>query len=178
MERPSFAERVRPWLPALFWVAVIALESTEIFTSEKTGSWLFKIVTGIFGPVSRRELAIANAVLRKIGHFVGYAILSYFFFRGWRGRFVGQLLARGENLRAATRDVINAWRGRWAVYSVLMAVGVASLDELHQSILPGRTGTWHDVVLDGFGAVAAQLIFAAVSSQRRAVNIEEEQKVS
>jgi VanZ family protein len=174
-EQPNFSARLRPWLPALLWLVVIAWESTDLFTSENTGHWLYAIVTAIFGHVNRRELLAFHAVLRKAGHFVGYAILSYFFLRGWRGRFVTRLNAHGP--RAA--DWLRPWKLRWAVAAVLMTVVVASLDEFHQSMIPGRTGAWHDVVLDGIGGIAAQLLVVAASPlSRRAVEVEEEQKVS
>jgi len=35
---------------------------------------------------------------------------------------------------------------------------VASLDEWHQTFIPSRTGTWHDVVLDGSAAVGGQIL--------------------
>jgi VanZ family protein len=35
---------------------------------------------------------------------------------------------------------------------------VASLDEWHQSYLPSRTGTVHDVVLDTCAGIAAQFL--------------------
>jgi hypothetical protein len=35
---------------------------------------------------------------------------------------------------------------------------VASLDEWHQSFLPSRTGTIHDVVLDTTAGLAAQIL--------------------
>ena len=40
----------------------------------------------------------------------------------------------------------------------LYATLVASLDEWHQSYLPSRTGTWHDVVLDSTAALIAQIL--------------------
>jgi len=33
-----------------------------------------------------------------------------------------------------------------------------SIDEIHQSFVPSRTGTWHDVVLDMAGAAVAQIL--------------------
>jgi len=50
------------------------------------------------------------------------------------------------------------WAWRWAQVAFFMTVLVASLDEWHQSFIPSRTGTWHDVVLDGAAAVGAQIL--------------------
>jgi len=39
-----------------------------------------------------------------------------------------------------------------------LTVVTASMDEIHQTFLPYRTGRWQDVVLDTSGAFALQLI--------------------
>ncbi len=178
MEPRSFAERLRPWIPALFWIAVIAWESTGLFTSENTFWWLYSVVSFAFGAVDREKLALANGVLRKGGHFAGYALLSYLFFVGWRGRFFSKRNLSRRQLRAAGHALAHVWRGRWAWYAVLMTVAVASLDEFHQTFLPGRTGTWRDVVLDGIGAICAQLVvLVANPGAREPVEVPEEEKV-
>ena len=41
---------------------------------------------------------------------------------------------------------------------VLVTLVVASLDEFHQTFLPGRTGTYRDVILDTFGGIFAQIL--------------------
>ncbi len=178
MENRTWSERLRPWVPALFWLAVIAWESTGLFTAQNTSGWLYSVTSFFFGAVDREKVALANAVLRKIGHFTGYAILSYLFFAGWRGRFFSKLNTSRRQLRAAGNALANAWRGKWAVHSALMTVAVASADELHQTFLAGRTGTWHDVVLDGCGAIFAQLlIMMANPGPREPVEVPEEEKV-
>ncbi len=152
MTERSFGERVRPWIPALLWVGVIACESTGLFSAENTGRWLWQIVTRLFGAVNRQEFQLAHSILRKVGHFVGYGVLSYFFYVGWRGRYLSQLrLARKELGRATGR----AWRGRWAALAIGMTFVVAALDEFHQLFLPNRTGLFRDVLLDTLGGVAA-----------------------
>ncbi len=51
-----------------------------------------------------------------------------------------------------------------------MAVGVALLtaivDELHQSFVPGRTGSPYDVLLDLTGAITVQVLVWAVWSRK------------
>ena len=48
-----------------------------------------------------------------------------------------------------------------------MTALVASLDEWHQSYLPSRTGTWHDVVLDSTAALIAQILLYIFLRSRR-----------
>ncbi len=174
MAKRSFEQRLRPWVPAILWIAVIAWESTSTFSSEHTGHWLYAIMSFVFGPVNHRYFDPIHAVLRKAGHFVGYGLLSYFFFLGWRGRYLSKVRLSRDELRAAWGRL---WRPRWALLAVAMTFVVAALDEGHQTMLPSRTGVFRDVVLDTLGGVFAQiLIFAA--NPRRPVEVREEEKVS
>ena len=99
------------------------------------------------------KIAFWNNLLRKTGHVIGYAIMSILFFRSWRGTFP----------RLST-----PWCLQWATIALLSTALIASLDELHQSFLPSRTGALHDVLLDTAAALSAQLIlFAALRSKSR-----------
>jgi VanZ family protein len=91
--------------------------------------------------------------LRKLGHFVGYFMLSLLLFRAWRAT-----LPRARASR---------WSISWARLSFFMTVLVASLDEWHQTFLPSRTGRWQDVVLDGSAALVAQILIWILNSFRR-----------
>ena len=134
----------KQWIPALIWIGVITVESTDMFSSEHTGSVLYVIATRILGPVSPVAFDIWHHYVRKTGHFVGFAVLSYLLFRAWRAT----LPLRG----------IGLWSLAWARVSLLMSVMVATLDEWHQTTIASRTGNFADVVLDSSAALAAQLV--------------------
>jgi len=51
-----------------------------------------------------------------------------------------------------------------AVLALAGTAAVASLDELHQSFLPNRTGIPSDVLLDCSGAVVILLLYLALRS--------------
>jgi len=49
---------------------------------------------------------------------------------------------------------------RSQAFSVLgLSILYAMTDEFHQTFVPGRTGVWTDVVIDGLGAVAGLWLF-------------------
>jgi VanZ family protein len=48
-----------------------------------------------------------------------------------------------------------------------MTALVACLDEWHQTYLPSRTGTLHDVLLDSVAALVAQIVLFAILRSRR-----------
>ena len=133
----------RAWVPALIWLGVIAVESTNLFSSQHTSRILYPLFHLWFG-LSWEQFEPWHFFLRKTGHVFGYGLLSILLFRAWR-----VTILRAENPR---------WSIVWASVGFLMTALVASLDEWHQSFLPSRTGAVHDVVLDSAAGFAAQLL--------------------
>ncbi|MEA2165376.1 MAG: hypothetical protein QOK37_3503 [Thermoanaerobaculia bacterium] len=126
------------WLPPIAWATVILAASSDLFSSSHTGGWIATLTGRLGYGLDPATLALINKILRKAGHLTAYGILSALSFRALRGK--------------QTR-----WTLRWAVGAVLLAMLVASIDEFHQSFIPSRTGTWHDVFLDAAGAALMQI---------------------
>lgn len=143
---PSTTRILKVWLPSAIWLAVIVVESTNLGSAEHTSRILYPLFHFLFG-IDPARSAEWNAVLRKIGHFVGYFTLSALLFRSWRATFP----------RLSTR-----WCLQWATVAFLSASLVATLDEWHQSYLKSRTGTLNDVLLDSGAALFAQIMLFAV----------------
>ncbi len=133
------------------WICVIVLESSDLGSSEHTGVILRSIWRALFGKPSPATFAFVHNLIRKTGHFVGYAILSWLIFRALRRTW-----QNGQEILRRTRNYF--WQMRWSVGAVLGTAVVASLDEIHQTFNPARTGRWQDVVLDSCGAIALQLL--------------------
>jgi len=171
----------KAWIPALIWLGVIVLESTNLGSAEHTFRYLYPLFHFLFG-MDRARFLVWNHALRKTGHVVGYSVLSWLLFRAWRatipvgGRRVPLRQAQGRPSPASKahteepaplpaggaspdlRLLPPRWSFAWARVSFLMTALVASLDEWHQSYLPSRTGRWQDAVLDSCAALAAQLL--------------------
>ena len=151
--RPSRWALVRAWLPTFLWIGVIACESTSLFTSTNTQGWLYRILIHINLWLAMHAPAI-NAVGRKVGHFVGYGIMGSFAFLGWTELFRYKRESYLASAGKLTR-VTPTWQLRAAALAVLVTFVVASMDEYHQSFVPGRGPAFHDVLLDTSGAVIA-----------------------
>jgi VanZ family protein len=141
------------WWPALLWAAVISGFSTGTFTSENTGHIIIPALRWLFPHASPDTLELMHHVIRKCGHLTEYFILSLLILRGIR------------NGRSGVR-----WT--WALATILLVAAYASLDEFHQSFVPGRTALVTDVMIDTAGGAAAQLATAlflsrSTSRQRR-----------
>jgi VanZ family protein len=135
---------LRAWLLTSLWLVVIALESTNMGSSDNTGHIFYPVFRLLFH-LNPAQFEIWHHLLRKLGHFVGYFTLSVLFFRSWSVSFP---------------SVSTRWCAQWATLAFFSTSLVASIDEWHQTSLPSRTGRLNDVLLDATaGAVAQFAIF-------------------
>ncbi len=134
---------LKAWIAAILWLIVIAIESTNLASSNNTSRILYPLLHFLFG-IDLKHFEHLHFYLRKGGHVFGYGMLSILLFRAWR----------------ETLPAINGvkWTLRWAILAVLGTAVVASLDEWHQSFIPSRTGTPRDVLLDTCAGIAAQIL--------------------
>lgn len=131
---------LRAWLPVAIGVGVIVLESTTFFGANHTSGPLRWIYQSIFGAVSDTEWAVIHFYTRKSGHFLGYGLLALAWLRAW-------WLTLPKSVFVTD-----------ALLALLGTTMTASADELHQTFLPGRTGTPWDVLIDCSGAITLQLL--------------------
>ena len=132
---------LKRWWPALAWAVVISGFSTSVFTAEHTSRIIIPILHWLFPHATTQTLAWMHHIIRKCAHFTEYFILSLLILRGIRGE------RRETHLR-------------WALVAIIVVAGYASLDELHQAFVPGRTAAVTDVLLDTTGGIAAQVVAA------------------
>jgi VanZ family protein len=157
------------------WLGVIRLESTDYASAGNTFGLLYKVCTVIFGRVDPQLLIAVNEMLRKSGHFIGYAMLSALVFLALKQTHRDRLKpVLQRSWGAFFRD---AWQFDWALIAVLFTMMTAALDEIHQTFLPSRTGRWQDVALDTAGALVMQLLIYALSAhavgRHRRTSVEE-----
>ena len=154
--KPSVRDLFRNWWPVAVWLVVIRLESTDYASASNTFSLMYRVAQAIFGRIDPAFVFAVDRILRKCGHIVGYAILSLLVFlalkythrdrlRPWLRRPWGIFL----------RDI---WQLEWAATAVLFTAVTGAFDEIHQSFIPSRTSSWHDVALDTAGALVIQLL--------------------
>ena len=127
--------------------------------SKQTGQMLLSFIAVFHSHVEGPTLELANHLLRKSGHFLGYGTLGVIFCRAWAAQ-----LNRFTTL--TWTDV----RLRGAILGVLSVFLVACADEYHQSFLPGRTSTFTDVLLDTCGALIVNtIVFLVLAARRRSL---------
>jgi VanZ family protein len=134
---------LKRWWPALAWAILISIFSTGAFTSENTSRIIIPVLHWLFPRLPMETLLLIHHYVRKSAHFTEYFILSLLLLRGIRGENRGTKLA-------------------WALLAIAIVACYASLDEFHQSFVPGRTAAVPDVLIDTSGGIAAQAIAALV----------------
>jgi VanZ family protein len=127
------------WLPVAVGIAIIMMESTELFGADHTSHPLRWLWEAVFGPVSAAHWEMIHHHIRKTGHFVGYGLIGLTWLRAW-----WMTLPHSQFVKDAS-------------LALLGTAMVASCDEWHQSYLPNRTGSPWDVLLDCCGALTLQL---------------------
>ncbi len=159
MLRPPFKVLARNWWPVAVWLVVIRMESTDYASAGNTFTLLYDTCTVVFRRADPLLIFELDAVLRKLGHFTGYAILSALVF-----------LALKHTHRDRLKPVVqrtwgtffrDSWQLDWALIAALFTLMTAAFDEIHQTFLPSRTGRWQDVVIDTGGGLLIQLLLYA-----------------
>lgn len=145
------------WLPAIFGLLVISIESTAVMRGANTGRWLLDLCNSVWGQADGPTVATANIMLRKTGHFAGYGTLGLLFRRGWYA-----------SLRRRWAGTSGGLRGAAAALAVSSTFLVASADEWHQQFLAGRVSSRYDVLLDTAGAILFNIALLKILAWRRA----------
>jgi VanZ family protein len=125
------------WFPAIVWAGIILAGSTDILSSQKTSRILVPLIKWFAPNISQENLIRTQFFIRKLGHITEYAILSILF---WRAR------------RKPQKWLPQPWLWREALVAIVLALMIASADEIHQSFEKTREGSVRDVMIDGVGA--------------------------
>ena len=139
---------VLTWLPVAVCLVVIGFESTDTFSSAHTAGWLRHLVEALLGPIHQVSWDRANFRVRKTGHFLGYGMMGLAWLRAWLLTWSATRQRRG----------IHVWRICCIIMALCCTLFWATVDELHQTTIPSRTGLASDAWLDTSGAAVLILL--------------------
>lgn len=148
------------WLPAITLMLIVFLSSSQSYqeqtlvpnieknTSEQWIADFFGEISFNYGghEISVESVGGASFIeffIRKAAHFFCYALLAALFIFALMGR------KREDNIRSFSGRKLSAL----LLYAILLSFLYACSDELHQSLIPGRTAMVEDVLLDTSGAI-------------------------
>ncbi|MFL6527443.1 MAG: VanZ family protein [Chthoniobacterales bacterium] len=133
----SRAKVVRRWVIAIGWMLLIFIGSSNVLSAEHTSRFLTPFLRWLDPTISVSTIAAIHFTVRKLGHFTEYAVLALLLWRALRISLIHK------------SDVAIA-----AICFGCAAIYAAS-DEFHQSFIPSRTSSPHDVLIDCVGAAFA-----------------------
>jgi VanZ family protein len=140
------------WMPVLIWLSLIFIGSTDLMSAEHTSRIIGPVLRWFNPDISAETIAQIQFIVRKTAHITEYAILASLLWRAFRA-----------GVRWQTR-MLRLFIAVWFVCAVF-----AASDEFHQSFVPSRTASAHDVMIDICGALIGLLIcrsFARAKSSR------------
>ena len=143
------------WIPVLLGLAAICFESTPLMGGNNTARWFAEIWPKVLGSANSPFVGALHHFLRKLGHFTGYGTLGLLLRKAWSHSVRAYMNMIGSRLMLAATAL-----------SVSFTFLVGSLDEWHQSIVPGRISCCRDVLIDTGGALLFNAIFWAIRARK------------
>lgn len=140
---------VKYWMPAIVWMALIFIGSTDMLSAEHTSRFLAPFLRWLDPQITWATLNAVQTIIRKLGHVTEYAILAALLWRGVRGCAV--------------------WKSKMSILFAIVWIACAifaASDEFHQSFVPSRTSSFHDVMIDVCGALVGLTICVALASRK------------
>ena len=136
-------------MPAILWMTIIFLGSSDMLSAEHTSRFLVPFLRWLDPQISFAALNAIQLGIRKLGHLTEYAVLAMLLWRALRG---------------GTR-----WQMKMSILFLVATLACAifaASDEFHQSFVPSRTPSPHDVMIDICGALIGLAICVAVASRK------------
>jgi VanZ family protein len=155
VRRPALSAR---WLYALLAIGFIACTSTSLTSGMHSQVIVNDLWRAAFGQWHFAATSELNVLLRKVSHFIGYGMIGLIFRNAWQGS-----LRLGVGRRWIDARLFAAS----SALSILSIFLLASLDEWHQTIVPGRVGCFGDVMIDTAGAIFINAVFWAAVARNR-----------
>ena len=121
---------------AALWLAIVLLMGASFFAAQQTAVFVLPVLRFLAPHASFRQLNTIHFGIRKVAHATEYGILALLWFKAL-------VLSARRTPRAAA----------WIAVSVCVLCAFA--DEAHQSMLPMRSGSARDFVIDSLAAVGA-----------------------
>jgi VanZ family protein len=148
-------ERVRSflkyWLAVLIWMGIIFSASSDTGSLRHSSRIIEPVLRWLFPHISDNTVGWVVFIARKCAHMTEFGVLGLLLWRAVR-----------KPLRTNPRP----WSWKLAGGTILLVALYASSDEFHQSFVPGRDASVHDVMIDTLGGAGGMLLLWALGSWR------------
>jgi VanZ family protein len=143
--------RLLRWVPVFCWMAVIFMGSTDALSAAHTSRFIGPLLLFLFPHISAETLDLLHLCIRKAGHLTEYGVLSILL---WRAVPVSRRDAEGAD-----------WRRAGMALAIAACYGAT--DEFHQTFVPSRGASVHDVLIDSCGAAITLTAVALLCRGKR-----------
>ena len=116
---------LRYWIPVAVWVGLIFQFSTDVYHGEPGGltdRLVQAVLLSLLPDLNPQTIALVHEGIRKLAHVFEYSVLTLLLYRAFR------------------QNSLQTRYARWALLSLLVTLGIAGLDEFHQSFTLKRFG--------------------------------------
>jgi VanZ family protein len=134
---------VRALWPMLVWMGVLFCMSTDFGSAAHTGRIIDPLLRWLDPTISPEALERAHLIVRKGAHVTEYAVLAILVLRA---------------LRILRDHAIARWSWSLAGWALAASAAYGATDEFHQTFVPSRGPSIHDVVIDSCGAIVGLTI--------------------
>jgi VanZ family protein len=139
---------VNYFLPPLVLMALIFPMGNRVLGGSRLREIFAAVLLWLAPHASEPTIGLAYVILRKTSHFMSYGLLTFLFYRAFRG-------GRGP-----------FWSKRIAIWAASAAIGYGFLDELLQSFVPNRVGSPFDWAIDTAGILTSIALLAWTRTRR------------
>jgi VanZ family protein len=150
----NFRLLLKNWLPAVIWLGVIFLGSTDLMSAEHTSRFIVPFLRWLNPDISPVRLASIHLIVRKCAHLGEYAVLALLLLRA--AIFMTNLK------RSPAILYVSVWGA---------CLFVAATDEFHQIFVVSRGASATDIMIDSGGAILGLLI-GAIFGMTRSIKLE------
>lgn len=139
------------WLPPLLWMIIIFSGSSDAKSYQHSSRFLEPFLHWLWPDMAQALTQAIHFVMRKCAHMTEYGLLVWLCWRAIRQPQSGRP---------------QPWNWTDAALAFGMVAIYAATDELHQHLVPGRTGQLSDVAVDLAGAIVGLAVLWAVKQTR------------
>ena len=146
-------KRIISWLLVILWMGVIfSFSQSNSYQSSSTSR---KVVTKIVNTIEKNKTnkekeKIVDKIhipFRKFAHSFEYAILSILLL----------IALKNSNIKGTKLFLL----------TLIICVVYATTDELHQTLISGRSGEVRDILIDSTGAIVGMLLYYLISKCKK-----------
>lgn len=122
------------WFPPIIWMVII-FPTNDYLNSKNTSNFIIPLLLLIVPTIDISTLELVHLMIRKVFHFLNYFTLAFLLYRAF---------TKGNKIFHFKKIIITG----------IITISYAILDEIIQLLIPSRTGSFYDFIIDLSGCIS------------------------